>query len=166
MRSHAAARTASQRPHVPQSFASSPEREHRLAFWIGMHTPRQLGRQCLKPLRARVLSRVLHSLAKHGFDEPLPASLLDDAIFGWGNAGWSADRAFLSAVVRHAAATRGPIVECGTGLTTLMLAVVAARTGQRVVSLEHEPRWTRQLCDTLARFGLDAVRIDSNPLQP
>lgn len=57
---------------------------------------------------------------------------------GWGNEGWSADCGYLEAVCRWASQVRGPILECGSGLTTLLLGIVAPG---RVTSLEHTPEW-------------------------
>jgi hypothetical protein len=57
---------------------------------------------------------------------------------GWGNEGWSADTSYLEAVCRYASRIRGPILECGSGLSTILLGIVAC---DRITSLEQMPEW-------------------------
>jgi len=71
--------------------------------------------------------------------------------FGWGNEGWSADTAYLRAMCRWASQVRGPILECGSGLTTIMLGMVAPG---RVTSLEHLSEWQRHVQQTTARHSI------------
>lgn len=72
----------------------------------------------------------------------------------WGNEDWSGDISYLEAICREAGTTRRPILECGSGLTTLLLAIFAARRGVKVVSLEHIPEWKLRVNRVLARFAL------------
>jgi hypothetical protein len=57
---------------------------------------------------------------------------------GWGNEGYSADTSYLEAVCDWASRVHGPILECGSGLTTLLLGIIAC---ERVTTLEHMPDW-------------------------
>jgi len=57
---------------------------------------------------------------------------------GWGNEGRSRDTSYLEAVCNWASQVKGPILECGSGLTTLLLGALAP--GQ-VTTLEHVPEW-------------------------
>jgi len=82
-----------------------------------------------------------------------------DLIDGWGH-GWSAEAEYLDALAAAASAEHGPILECGSGLTTLVLATIAQRTGSPIWTLEHDPDWLRVAERGLRRFGLDAnVRL-------
>lgn len=82
---------------------------------------------------------------------------------------WSAAPDFLEAIVAHALAARpATIVECSSGLTTLMLARCCALNGRgRVFSLENGPEFAARTRAELARYGLDrhASVIDA-PLLP
>jgi len=53
--------------------------------------------------------------------------LIEQLRKGWGNEGWSGRPAYLEEVVKWAAITPGPILECGSGLTTILLELYAAR---------------------------------------
>jgi len=50
---------------------------------------------------------------------------LNELIVGWGNEGFAAQVDYLEEVSRHAAKTPGPILECGSGLTTIVLGLLA-----------------------------------------
>jgi Methyltransferase domain len=61
---------------------------------------------------------------------------------GWANEGWSADAFYLEAVCQWASRVRGPILECGSGLTTLLLGIFAP---SQVTTLEHMPEWKKHV---------------------
>jgi Methyltransferase domain len=67
---------------------------------------------------------------------------LSAVLDAWGNAGFVADPSYLGAVVQHAQAAPGAILECGSGLTTLLLASIAP---ERTSSLEHLEIWRRHV---------------------
>jgi Methyltransferase domain len=74
----------------------------------------------------------------------------------WGNDGYSADVEYLSKVCAFAAVTPGPVLECGSGLTTILLSMLAGRRGVRVYSLEHIAEWKNRLERMLNRCNLRA----------
>ena len=76
--------------------------------------------------------------------------LWTDAIYGWDNARWSAEERYLAEVVRAAEQTTGSILECGSGLTTLLMAPVAARTGVQIHALENNPAWHARVTERFA----------------
>ncbi len=83
----------------------------------------------------------------------------------WGNTGWSAGLDYLEAVARHAAEAEQPILECGSGLTTLLLGLLTRGRGVAVWSLEHHPDWLERVQGALDAFGLDHVTLCHAPLQ-
>ena len=90
--------------------------------------------------------------------------LLRRLIWAWGNEGFSADVSYLRAVCRESMLTEGPILECGSGLTTVLLAIYAGKRGIPVVSLEHVPEWHRTVSEALKRFEL-ASQVKLAPLK-
>src|SRR5262249_13761961 len=50
----------------------------------------------------------------------------------WANDGFAARIDFLTEVARQAASTSEPILECGSGLTTLLMGLLAGRRGIEV----------------------------------
>jgi hypothetical protein len=75
----------------------------------------------------------------------------DDLVRGWSNS-WSAEDEYLEAVAFYGRSAHGPVLECGSGLTTLVLAAV----GADVWTIEHDPFWFRFVSDQLKRYGLQA----------
>jgi predicted O-methyltransferase YrrM len=83
--------------------------------------------------------------------------------------GWAASPDFLTILARHALAARpGNIVECGSGVSTIVLARCCEVSGTgHVYSLEHLPEYAEQTRSELIRHGL-AHRADvlDAPLAP
>lgn len=93
-----------------------------------------------------------------------PEPILTALVQGWGNALWVAQPAYLAACLRAALDSPGPILECGSGLSTLVLAAAARHTGQPLWTLEHQPRWRQQLQGYVRMYPLP-VHLPAAPLQ-
>jgi hypothetical protein len=114
--------------------------------------------------REEVLERVMKRMSRSR--APFTFSVLwTDAIFGWGNERWTAEARYLSEVVRAAEKTKGPILECGSGLTTLLMGEVAARRGIQLHALEHDADWHARVTQALEHFGLTNVTVHLSPLR-
>jgi hypothetical protein len=82
---------------------------------------------------------------------------------------WSAGADFLTLLVDHVLGTQpATIVECGSGLSTLLLARCCALNGKgRVYSLEHLPEHAAAIRAELARYDLGAyATVLDAPLRP
>jgi hypothetical protein len=91
--------------------------------------------------------------------------LLGELIEGWGNSGWSAQQDYLRACLEAALTTSGPILECGSGLSTLLLGAVARQRGCEHWALEHMEPWAAKIEKCVARHDLRATRICVAPLR-
>src|SRR5262245_43684104 len=89
--------------------------------------------------------------------------LLNDLSVGWGNLAYSADLNYLAEVAQRSVRTVGNVLECGSGLTTLILAVLVARRGKEVHSLEHHPLWHGRVLDVLKEIGNMNVHLHLAP---
>lgn len=114
--------------------------------------------------RARSLSSVIDRLRTSRAPSRY-STLWTDAIYGWGNEKWTALEPYLSEVVRAAERTNGPILECGSGLTTVLMGAVASRSGARVHSLEHNGEWRDRVYQELRDHGLDGPTVHLAPLR-
>jgi predicted O-methyltransferase YrrM len=94
----------------------------------------------------------------------IPAEILTELCASWGNEGWPAKEELLAAIASHAWETQGTILECGCGLSTVLLALIARHNGRRVVSLEHIEDYAVSIRSTLRRFDLANVEILVSPL--
>jgi len=94
-----------------------------------------------------------------------PSRVLDQLVSGWGNPGWSGHAEYLQACIVHAFNCTGPILECGSGLTTLLVGHVARLRGLGLWSLEHMPEWAARVQRSLDRYGITSVRLWRVPIQ-
>lgn len=85
--------------------------------------------------------------------------VLAEMIVAWGNP-WSVGADFLGVAIMLAREAKGPILECGSGLTTLVMA--AANPGVDVWALEHDPSWQQSVV-AKAR-GMTNLRLCHAPL--
>jgi predicted O-methyltransferase YrrM len=80
--------------------------------------------------------------------------LFDDLIAAWNNP-WSATSEFLQTIYKCALNAKGPVLECGSGISTLVLAIASEKTGNRLISMEHEKGWMVDCEKILERFSLN-----------
>ena len=84
-----------------------------------------------------------------GFD----SALLEDLVYGWGNHHWSV------------ASANGPILECGSGLSTILIGILAQQARLTVWSLEHEPTYAAHVQKYLDKYRVNSVRLCVAPLK-
>ncbi len=100
----------------------------------------------------------MRRLSKRLWDTDFPQHILSDLVYGWANS-WSVKPEYIAAFLRGAREADGPILECGSGLSTVLLGLVAQRTGNQVWSLEHDHEWAKRTRDALRRFRITSVEL-------
>lgn len=108
----------------------------------------------------RAVTRLSHSRAPSAL-----SPLWTDARYGWGNEKWAAEEPYLAEVVRLAEASQGPMLECGSGLTTLLMGAVAARRGIELHTLEHNAAWHARVVDALRSVSASTTVVHLAPLR-
>lgn len=91
-------------------------------------------------------------------------ALLAELVHGWGNR-WSAQHELLAACLDAVRETQGPVLECGSGLSTVLIGAVAQARGIHVYALEHEPRWALRVQNTLRKYRIHAVTVVLAPIR-
>ena len=92
-------------------------------------------------------------------------AVLSDLIYGWGNESWSALDEYLSACIEHALNSQGPILECGSGLSTILVGAIAKQRGLSHWALEHTPGWAEKVQKRLNGYNIDTVVLCVKPLK-
>lgn len=110
------------------------------------------------------LGRPLSALKRRPADAPVTTRELEDLRRAWSNPGYEADLDYLELVCEHAVSATGPVLECGSGLTTVLLSLTVGRRGVPVWSLEHDDAWYRATRRVLTHFGLRGVTLCHAPL--
>jgi hypothetical protein len=125
--------------------------------------------QIKRPARKAVLSYLFRQAMKelaHLQPGELPSrELLKRLRHGWDNQGWDAKLDYFEMIVKQAALTDGPILECGSGLTTLVMGQLAGRRNIQTWSLEHNHRWHQRVSAALRSNQLDLANLCFSPLR-
>jgi hypothetical protein len=127
--------------------------------------PGPLKRAAKEALLDRKFRNALRRIADLPSDVVPPRELLNELSLGWGNEGFAAQTDYLEEVSRQAARASGQVLECGSGLTTIMLGLLAGRRGIQTWSLEHFPEWQARVTSVLERFEIPNVQICAAPLR-
>jgi predicted O-methyltransferase YrrM len=125
--------------------------------------PRRARRYLRERQRRPVLVGAMQRLQKSS--DGLAPAIARDLVYGWANEKMSAREEFLQALYQGACAAHGPILECGSGLSTLLLGLAAQKARQRVWTLEHDAFWASRARAALERFGIDTVELCVAPLR-
>ena len=126
--------------------------------------PRSL-KESIKALeRERKMRRAVGQINRLQEGETPSTELLAMFKAGWGDDGFHAVGGYLEEVVQRAATSEGPILEIGSGLTTLLLGLLAGRRGVQVWTLEHLPEFHHSIQTKLKRHHISNVHPLLAPL--
>ncbi|MCZ2341845.1 MAG: class I SAM-dependent methyltransferase [Bacteroidales bacterium] len=93
-----------------------------------------------------------------------PDGMIERLVEYWANS-WSAKEEYIVGLLMHLNQTSGPILECGSGITTLLLGHRCQQLGRKLWVLEHHPGWATRMRTALAKHKLDqSVHIIDAPL--
>ncbi len=105
--------------------------------------------------------RLRAAVSQGNVDEEAVAELW----LAWGNPHWSATTEMLDtiAVLAMRPSTR-VVLECGSGISTVVLGIIAEATGARVISLEADGAWVERMAKLLERLRIRSVELRHAPL--
>lgn len=109
----------------------------------------------------RGVRRLRRDLAANHISEEAVAEIW----LGWGNPDWSASQPLALHVARELLARKVDVVELGSGLTTLILGVVADHLRTRVLSIDHDRHWGERITRVLRSHQVESVNVIHAPLK-
>ncbi len=115
--------------------------------------------------RERIFRRALREIAALSPGELPSRRAIQQLWYGWGNENYSGHPEYLEEVIRRCAMSSDPVLECGSGLTTIVMGLFAGRRGIPVWTLEHDPEWYEYIGTALRRFGIEGVELVFAPLR-
>jgi len=127
--------------------------------------PAPIKRAAKDALRRRRFLQAMRMLRQLPIGELPDRKLLIELQAGWGNESFAARSDYLEEVIRRAATTTGPILECGSGLTSILMGLFAGRRGIQTWSLEHTPEWRDRLVATLKNNAITNVNVLLSPMR-
>jgi len=110
-------------------------------------------------IRNVAFRRTMRHLIRLPLGQAPSRDLLTDLQAGWGNESFAARTDYLEEVANRAIVTTGAILECGSGLTTILLGWLAGRRGIETWSLEHIPEWHLLVTTTLRRYRIRKAHV-------
>jgi len=126
--------------------------------------PRPLRRPLKNAYLQWKLDAALARVGRLSAGEVPSRGLLEELQDAWDNKGMAARTDYLQAVGREAARTAGPILECGSGLTTLIIGMLAGRRGVESWSFEHLGEWRDRVARVVSRQHISGARVCLAPL--
>ena len=127
--------------------------------------PAQIKRPAKVALLSYIFRQAMRALARLGPGEMPSRELLKKLRLGWDNQGFDAKLDYLEEIARRAADTEGPILECGSGLTTLLIGHLAGKRKVETWSLEHHEDWYQRVANAIERHHVPEVNLCFSPLR-
>ncbi len=97
--------------------------------------------------------------------KPLNRWQLIRLLAAWGNIGFTASACYLQQVERIFMESKGAVLECGSGVTTILLGILAEQHERYVWTFEHNEKWCTHMRDVLKRLELKRVLVCHAPLR-
>ena len=113
---------------------------------------------------SRRLRRAIRQISKLRKGQIPTRRMLTDLLTGWSNEGYAANLEYFEEVAKISVASEGPILECGSGATTILLGLLCGQRGKEVWSLEHSAEWQKRVSEVLQRHRISGVRVCFSPL--
>src|SRR6476620_11467889 len=108
---------------------------------------------------SRRLRRAIREISKLPKGQIPTRRMLTDLLTGWSNEGYAANLEYFEEVAKISVASEGPILECGSGATTVLLGLLCGQRGKEVWSLEHSAEWQQRVSDVLQRHRISGVKV-------
>ena len=89
---------------------------------------------------------------------------LAELSYGWANEGYSASVEYLQDCVQYTAQSELPILECGSGISTIVVGLIAKKYGNIVWTFEHSKPWYKRVKKTLMKYNIDSVKLNHGPM--
>lgn len=83
---------------------------------------------------------------------------------GWNNP-WSARPHFIKACLTESLNSSGTILECGSGLTTILVGILMQKYNRSVISLEHNCEYAEKINQILIKWKISSVKLKVAPLK-
>lgn len=118
--------------------------------------------RCFHRMMQRWLLAALERTVRSG--RTPDARFLTRLVRSWGNEAWSADAPLLLALLEWLPRSQGAVLECGSGLSSLVLAT-AIVPSRRLISIEHDPAWASLVRAAMSRKLLARAELVIAPLR-
>jgi precorrin-6B methylase 2 len=91
--------------------------------------------------------------------------LIAKLIYGWGNLGYSAMHDYLYEVLINTRDKGSIILECGSGLSTILMGIIAKNKNINIIALEHQENWANKVQRVLDEHDIKSVNLIICPIK-
>jgi len=127
--------------------------------------PSQIKRPARRAVLAYIFRKAMRELATLPAGQAPSRELLTRLRVGWDNQGWDAKLDYFEEIVRRVVSVDGPVLECGSGLTTLIVGHLTGLRNKQTWSLEHNEQWYRRVSKSIKRHGVAGAHLCYSPLR-
>lgn len=129
-----------------------------------MRRPKMQSRRMVLGRDYRFDRAVRHALKRTG-TQPLEPDWVQAILDGFGDTSLRADDPYVTSALSAAAASEGPVLQCGSGPMTLLLAIVMQRRSEYLWCVEHNPSWAQSIRALLTTYDLRAGQVVEAPAE-
>jgi hypothetical protein len=127
--------------------------------------PQDIRRKCYKEYLNFLWSIYYKEYLKIIYSNLLPdEKLINKLVYYWGNMGWSAKTSYIETLIKYANNTNKLILECGSGLSTLIIGPIAKKRRLKMISFEHNDYWANRVQSLINKYKLNYNDILLRPL--
>jgi hypothetical protein len=117
-------------------------------------------RYFLRKHKEYVWPKAINEYKSNVYSGQIPSrKLLKKVRYAWGNKGFSSKLDYLEACLQYAINSNGIILECGSGLSTILVGIIAKKQNRSVISLEHNEFWYELVRKEIELHALNSVKI-------
>ncbi len=121
-------------------------------------------RKIFFPARLRLIVWVMDRIRKSADNQG--SQNLNTALLAlsWGNLGYAGNFVFLRNITHRVRSSRGYVLECGSGVTTLLIAAMTKKYKTPLIVLEHNREWLAYLEVIFNQLNYTHVTLVYSPL--
>jgi predicted O-methyltransferase YrrM len=139
---------------------------HEIGAKISHYIPNTIRKRLLKLFQSIMWTIYFRKYIKIINQDKIPdKGIIQNLIFGWGNQSFSAKLDYINSMIKYARINHKLIFECGSGLSTLLLGVIAQKRNIKMVSFEHLPEWADKVKKELHKYKITSNEIYIQPLK-
>lgn len=109
--------------------------------------------------------RAVRQALKRTGTQPLEPEWIQAILEGFGDTSLRAGDPYVTSVLSAAAASEGPVLQCGAGPMTLLLAIVMQRRSEYLWCLENNNSWAQSIRSLLETYDLRAGHVVEAPAE-
>jgi hypothetical protein len=140
-------------------------RKSSLAVKLKNLIPSRIRSRIYQSQRAKIFKKAIAELKACIRDKkPISDELLFNLCFGWGNMGFSSDTSYLRAIINYCLKGNLHILECGSGLSTIVMGIIGDQYNNSITALENHEQWHDKINKELQKQQIKCAKTMHAPL--